>query len=160
MILSLLFLYFFRTGKIGGKLTKLFQDFVLVKYQVARQSISRVIDLYNHTVGEYVQEISTRGNLMKGLPNSSTMRLTELECTLIFSLTALCFDDVNSVGVPDKLKASGGKKTETVPLLQVRHKWHIFPCLGTKCTCFLTTTNLKNTTFESKNFTQYLQKLN
>lgn len=126
MILSLLFL-FFHTGKIGGKLTKLFQDFVLVIYQVARQSISHVINLYNHTVGEHVQEISKRRNLMKGLPNSSIMRLTELECTLIFSLTALCSDDVNSVGVPDKLKASGGKKTETVPLLQVRHKWHFFP---------------------------------
>lgn len=63
---------------------------------MARQSISRVIYLYNHTVGEHVQEFSTRRNLMKGLPNSSIMRLTELECTLIFSLTALCFDDVNS----------------------------------------------------------------
>lgn len=90
---------------------------------MARQTISRVINLYNHTADERVQEISTRRNLMKGLPNSSIMRLIELECTLIFSLTALCFDDVNSVGIPDKLKASGGGgETETVPLLQVRHK--------------------------------------
>lgn len=147
MSMPLLFLYFFHRGKIGGKLPKLFQGFESIKYQMARQSLSYVINLYNHTAGEHVQEVNAR-NLMKGLPNLSIMRLIEPECTLMSFLTALCFDYVHLVVLPDKLKASGEQKyKEMVPLLQVRCKWHFFSCPGTKSICFLTTTNLQNTSY-------------